>query len=76
MAKPQWFLHLAGVLQVVEDRSGAELADQAGDAEVAGFDGATQLDASQPVDVVDVVDVVPWVLIPDLPRAGRGRAGG
>ena len=45
-------LHLAGGLEVVEDLAGTELADQAGDAQVAGLDDAAQLDASQPV--VDV----------------------
>nr|WP_257424471.1 hypothetical protein [Nocardioides carbamazepini] len=47
-------LYLAGGLEVVEDLDGAELADQPGDAQVAGLDGTAELDAGQPVGVVDV----------------------
>lgn len=47
-------LYLAGGLEVVEDLDGPELADQPGDAQVAGLDGTAQLDAGQPVGVVDV----------------------
>jgi hypothetical protein len=44
-------LYLAGGLEVVQDLDGAELADQPGDAQVAGLDGTAQLDAGQPVGV-------------------------
>lgn len=42
-------LYPAGGLSVVQDLAGAELADQPGDAQVAGLDGTAQLDAGQPV---------------------------
>lgn len=42
-------------LEVAEDLASTELADQSGHPQVAGFDGAAELDASEPVDLVDVV---------------------
>jgi hypothetical protein len=47
-------LDVARGLEVVADLAGAELADQAGDAEVSGLDGPAEGDAGEPVNVVDV----------------------